>query len=92
MVSISTVVHAMAQFIISIQTATLRYHRLKTKVHLGGGMPRKQNEVGGGRKTQSNRIILKRVTTLGYCMLFMSTGDPEIHLDWILVIHWKDIV
>lgn len=55
-------------------------------------MLRKQNEVGGGRKIQSNRIIFKRVITLGYCMLFMFIGDLEIYLDWILVIYWKDIV
>lgn len=43
-------------------------------------------------KTQSNRSIIKLDTTLEYCMLFMYPGDPEIHLDWTLVIHWKDVV
>lgn len=34
-----------------------------------------------------NRSIIKLGATLRYCRLFVSTGDPEIHLDWILIIH-----
>ena len=94
MVSISTVVFAMTQYFISIQTTPLIYHMLihkfsfvshANKVEWTWGIQKRERH-------KINRSIIKLDTTLEYCMLFMYPGDPEIHLDWTLVIHWKDVV